>query len=529
MRPLAALVFLLASTGASAQPRAPRCFAACQRVVTDARARATVCGACLTASDQPAPWLSQLSQEPPGVLADEDWEVRWGALLARARRERSTAPRQLARWLARAKGDELDRACLTAVHGAGGTRQALAELLSFEATGDRRARERCSSRERALREALWVELYAEDAATRREALDHLSRAFDRSPAREVLDALPSHPSAFDALMLDLLDDWAAGTPGTAPRALLAAAGGADVAAMNRLLAVASQRRDAARAALTATETDQRRVALSKLAALAPLSEAELLAALGDEVAPHRVRAARALARGEGRTVAAATAARLSGERPASEAQRRALIEATASAAEADCAPRLLEGWRSASLAWTLRRQALVGAASCSWSVVEPEVKAALAASHAERAAAVAALGFAPRTEALTEQLSFALGAREEAVRVAACDAIRQQRWRGGLGRVERLAADPSPAVRGAALRALAALDAPGLEARLVRALDGDPEAMVRAAAGELLSLCGGWQALSALEKAARGDPDPGVKLVAGQTLRKLRPEESPHP
>ena len=128
------------------------------------------------------------------------------------------------------------------------------------------------------------------------------------------------------------------------------------------------------------------------------------------------------------------------------------------------------------------------AASCSWTETSGDVETALLApGELERAAAVGALGFAPRSEQLTERLTRALAAPEPALRAAACQAIGQQRWRAGTARLLALAGDPAPPVRSEAMRALVALDAPGLDAKLSAALETDPAAPVRATAAELLA------------------------------------------
>ena len=120
MRPLATLCLLLVTTSAFGQSRVSRCWAACERNVSDPRLRATACGACLTSPDQGAAWLSRLPELPAQLLTDEDWEVRWAGLLAVARKTKSTAPHQLALGLARAqRGEVVQRACLSAVHAAG--------------------------------------------------------------------------------------------------------------------------------------------------------------------------------------------------------------------------------------------------------------------------------------------------------------------------------------------------------------------------------------------------------------------------
>lgn len=506
-----------------AQSRASRCFAACERNVADPRLRASACGACLTSPEPGAPWLSRLPALPPGLLEDPDWEVRWAALLVEGKKVKGTAAHQLALWLARAetgRGEEVQRACLTAVHAAGALKTPLATLLA----ADPPAAKTCAARERELRDALWLDLYAESAPTRREALTHLAHPFGRTPARVLLDALPSHAQAFDELVLDTLASWSLEAELSPAASLLSTATPADVAAMNRVLAVYARRLDAARPLLASPDEMVRRQGLGQLMELAPLSERELLGALADPVPGLRLHAARALARGEARSLAAMTEGRLSGEKPATQAQQLVLLELVGARHEPDCAATVLKTWRDPARAAHLRRRALAVAASCSWKESHADVEAAFSApGELERASAIAALGFAPRTEQLTERLTRATDAVEPALRAAACQAIAQQRWRGGTARLNALAADPDAEVRSAALKGLVVLDAPGLEGKLGALLEKDGSPVVRAAAAELLALFSSPRAISALSQAARNDMDPNVKLVAAQSLRKLAP------
>ena len=524
MRSPASLCLLLTlATTAAAQSRVSRCWAACERNVTDPRLRASACGACLTSPDQGAAWLARLPALPEHLLEDEDWEVRWAALLAQARASKSTAPRELARWVRRAQGEEVQRACLTALHAAGVAKTSLAALIA-----EVPAVQICTAREKALTDALWLDLYSQDPVARREALTHLARGFERAPARVVLDALPTHPPAFDELVLESLASWSLEADVSPAKSLLAAATPSDVATMNRVLAVYGRQREEANTQLAATEPAVRRQGLSRLAELAPLSEPELLTALAAPLPAMRLMAARGLARGEARSLAAMTEDRLSGSRPATAAQQLALIELVGDKHDADCAPTLLKTWADAARPEALRSRSLVVAASCSWAAAGPVVEAALfGPSEMERAAAIAALGFGVRSEQLTERLLHATDAPEPSVRRAACQAMAQQRWRGGVVRLLALAADEDAGVRTEALTSLVTLDAPAMERKLVAAMEKDPAPAVRASAASLLSRFSGVRVLSALSLAARNDTDANVKLVAAQSLRKLAPGSLP--
>jgi hypothetical protein len=511
------LVFLVLSLPAATfgQTRASRCWQACERNVTEPRARASACGTCLTRPDEPAAWLARAPVPTEQLLLDPDWEVRWAGLVQDARANRTTAARQLARWVTRVDDE---RPCVTAAHAAGLAKQSVAQLLENEPLALRA----CIAREPAVIAALSTELYAESAGTRREALRHLARALARPPARVVLDALPAHPAAFDPLVLETLRDVAFEEDATAPGALLATATPADVEAMNRALAVFSAQRDQARAQRASTDPTQRKEALRQLAALAPLSEPELLEAVLEADAGLRGMAGRGLARGEQGSFAAMASRRLSGARPATLAQQEALLRLMGDLHETDCAAVALETWRERARPVSLRTLALPIAASCEWAAAQEEVERALRSEpDVDRPAAVAALAFAPASAQLFERLERASTATSPEVRAAACDSIGARRWRGGAARVTSLLADPVGAVRLAAARAAFSLETPGLELKLVHLLEGDDDAAVRSEAASLLGRLGGPRAVTALHQAARNDTNTGVKLVAAQSLRKL--------
>ncbi len=493
--------------------------------MVEARQRATACGACLTAPDRADAWLSRLSAPPPGLLEDPDWEVRWAALLFEARKVKGTAAHQLALWLSGAKGEEATRACLTAVHAASAFKESLTALF----VDDPRAAKTCLAQEGVLRKALWVDLYSPSALLRREALTDLARAFERSTARVVLDALPFHAPEFDELVLDTLASWSV-EAGVAPAAsLMAAATPKDVETMNRVVAVYARKRDAAKPLLASPQEAARREGLGLLSELAPLSEPELLGALADPVYSLRVNAVSALARGETRSVAAMAGARLSGLKPATAAQQRVLLDLVGEKREADCAPIVLESWRDSTRDPALRARALAVAASCDWEATRDDVEAAFNAPAVfDRAAAVTALGFSPRSEQLTDRLLRASDAPEPALRSASCRAIGRQGWRGGAARLSAMTGDEEPEVRSEALTALVALDAPALEAKLSSALENDASPQVRATAATLLARFTSPRAISALSHASRNDTDANVKFVAAQSLRKLAPG-SPSP
>lgn len=512
---LAFLALALVATVALAQPRASRCWAACERNVTEPRARASACARCLTHPDDVAGWLAHTSLPLEQLLADPDWDVRWAALERAAKQRGHTPALELAAWYRSAPEADRSRACATALHAAGSARQPLARLLGREAA----LLEPCAR----LPTVLAVELYDEAATTRQQALRHLAVALERPAARLVLDVAPTRAAAFDPLLVDTLGELQGPAGQTAPAALLAAASPTDVSVMNRLLAVFAARHDAAKQKLgAATDVLARKAAMLELAALAPLSEAELLDGLTDAEQAVRLMALRGLARGEGTGLSEAAGRRLAGEKPATRAQRLAMLELMDATHEPACATIALSAWGHGSLEPDVRARALSTAAACRWEVAAAEVWRVLRSpALGDRVAGVGALASAPASEQLFEQLRHASGAPEAELRAAAIDSMAARRWRGGLGRVTALVTDEDARVRAAALRALLTLEAEGVESRLVSRLGADPAPEVRMLAAELLGRLGSPRAIGALREAARNDADPGVKLVVGQTLRRL--------
>lgn len=499
------------------QARVSRCWEACERNIDDARVRASACTACLTHPEDPAAWLVRAPTPSQRLLSDADWQVRWAGLEQDALTSHKTLSAVLTAWLTRLRDDELVRGCVTAVHGAGKSKQTLTALLGPQAT-------LCEKHLPQILQALDTQLYDERTGVRLEALRHRARALGVPPARVILDAVPGHPAGFDGLVLDTLSEYASEEATSAPAQLLSTARESDVGVMNRLLAVLSARADAARASLAkAKDPMERKEAMVRLVALAPLSEADLLEGIVDADASVRRTAVRGLARGTGGSIVAATKAFLSGQRPSTLAQQRALLLFMSDASEPDCATTALELWRTPTLEPELHRLCLPVAASCSWDTARPEVERIFRDNSppAEVAAAVAALASAPLGPQTMERLERALGHLEADVRARACDAVAYHRWRKATPRVTALTRDPVPAVRAAALVALAGLDAPSLEQALSHALDTDVDASVRSSAARLLGEFSGPRALAALTRAARNDTDANVKFVAAESLRKL--------
>ncbi|MFT3706473.1 MAG: HEAT repeat domain-containing protein [Archangium sp.] len=521
MRHVALLLLTCVATFAAAQqPRTSRCWTACERNVDDPRVRASACTACLTHPEDSAAWLARAPTPLTRLLNDDDWQVRWAGIEDASSKTKTEVSRSLAEWIGRAKDAELNRACITALHGAAKTKQTLDALLAKE----KPARESCRKHEKELVALLQVELYDERLPVRREALLHGAMALGLSPARLVLDSVPAHPASFDTLVLETLEEVASTEPFTGPAQLLAAAKQEDVAVMNRLLAVYGAQRDDARVRLeTKTDATERKEAINTLARLAPLSDSELLKALDDKDPAIRRGGAHGLGRGLGGTIATAAEKFVLQTSPASLSQQSALIKFMGDANDSNCAEVAMRIWNTGALDSTLRRRALPVAASCEWAAARETVESILRseAKGMPLAAAVASLASAPRNDQLLERLEQAVRNVDGAVRAAGCEAIAAHRWRNGISRVMPLLRDPEAPVRAAAIDALMLLDAPNLDTPLAHLLEGDPSAEVRVAAARVLGTLGGPRALATLTAASRNDTDSNVKLVAAESLRKL--------
>lgn len=500
MRRFVVLLILLCGV-ADAQTRVTRCYEACNRYVSDPRLRATSCATCLRAKDDTHTWLQALPEVPLLMLADADWKVRWAAVGDQARRAKITPEAQLKLWLSKAQNDELLRACLTAAH-----------VVSPLPTT-------CRANAAEVRRTLEVELYDEALARRVDALTALSKAFGISRGRAVLDVVTTRAAEFDALLFDALSE---ATPDGEPPAvaqLLAVAKENDIAAMNRILAVVNARTNAARPLLDG-DHPTRMEAIRALRRLLPTSEPELMSVLLIDDLTARDSAMRGIGYSENRTVSRMAEARFFGEKTATKEQQAALLGLLGEVHDKDCAAVALRVWKSPG---PLQLPALRIASFCSWPEASADVELALRDDDVlKRAMAVESLGFAPNSPQLQERLQFAAAAKEPEIRGAAAKAIGSRRWRGGTQRIEALMNDADPTVRVEALKAARALDAPGVETKLARALESDAGADVRRTAAELLALSPSPLARATLEKAAKSEKDERVKMVVERALRRIR-------
>lgn len=495
------LLLVLLCGAADAQTRVTRCYEACNAYVSDARLRATSCASCLRAKDDGHAWLQALPEVPVAMLRDDDWKLRWAAVVELARRAKVAPDVQLKTWLSKAQGVELLRGCSTAAH-AGSPLPPTCRSIAPE-----------------VRRALEVELYDEALARRVDALTALSKAFTISRGRVVLDVVTTRAAEFDALLFDALTEATPDGEAPAVTQLLAVARENDVAAMNRLLAVVNARTNAARPSLAGDHLT-RMEAIRTLRRLLPTSEPELMSVLSIDDLTARDAAVRAIAAAESRSVSRMAEARFFGEKPATDDQQAALLSLLGDVHDKDCAAVALRVWR---VPGPLRLGALKVAAFCAWPEAAADVELALRDDDVHtRAAGVEALGFAPTSQQLLERLQFAASAKEPEIRRAAAKAIGARRWRGGTQKLEALMNDAAPSVRVEAVKAARAVDAPGIEAKLARSLENDPAPEVRRTAAELLALSPSPMARATLEAAAKKEKDESVKMVVERALRRIR-------
>jgi HEAT repeat protein len=305
-------------------------------------------------------------------------------------------------------------------------------------------------------------------------------------------------------------------------ALLRDATERDAELVNRLLAVYSVLRDKNRPLLRSTEKDARRQAVGALAPLAPLSAPELTQALDDQQASIRMAAARAIARGEGRSVTEAAEARLSGVSPAPPAEKRRWLALLSDVDDPKCAQLTRRTWQDETQPDAVRAEALVSLAGCARKNALPDLtQAAGAPNVALQAGALRAVLLLPREPSVVPLVERALGSTDDAVLMAACEAVGAHRLAPLSPRLLPLLDHQTGAVRFEALKATHALDSRKALPRVIAALEKDPDALVRTRSTTLLTEVGGPLAVAALANASKTDADDRVKIAATEGLRKL--------
>lgn len=464
-------------------------------------------------------WLFKLPEVPAGAFTDDDWLVRWSALRAEAKlNTRTTADRGLAARIVESQGEERKRWCLTGLLAAGAQPTTLDALLAVRPE----AQAACKAIEGAVYLAGADELLAPDVNRAHEALRLVSAGRGTGPARVVLDLMLVKPSEADETLANLLVLHAERGGPPVGLAILKDATERDAPQVNRLLAIYAQLRDRNRPLLSSTEKDARRQAVVALAPIAPLSASELLVALNDQQASIRMNAARAIARGEGRTVTEAAEARLSGTTPAPAAEKRRWLTLLADVDDPTCVTLTRRTWRDATQPDAVRAEALVSLAGCARKAAVVDLTEASQTPNVTlQAGVMRAVLMLPREPAIVPLVETALASNADEVLAGAAQAIGAHRLTALSPRLSPLLDSQAALVRAEALKALATLDARKAQPLVITRLGQDADAEVRIAAAGLLAEVGGPLAVSALARASKNDADGRVKMAATEGLRRL--------
>jgi hypothetical protein len=524
----ALLVLLLLSADPRGGTGATGCWVSCQRHVQDTALRASLCQACIT-QGRPEGWVEALGQVRPvpreplrSALTDDQWRVRWEALRVLAKGRGVSEPRAAADWVLEASRGTQEEAeltaCLTAVRMAAEAGRTPAAF--FQKAGERgvAAAERIRARREAIREALGLELYAEDGTVRAEALAHLSLFLGLAPAQVVLETLEGRSESGDAAVASALKAVAERGASSVGRMLLDAATPANQARVNRLTALYSQEIQVLQGELASSDPVKRRSAVSALRPYGPLAQRELEQALNDPDRLVRQSAARGMARAEGFSLLEAAGRRL--RTSASLGAQLPWLEAVAR--EKACQPVLVAVASSPQQPPALRGEALALLSECDMPPrqrldgVSPFLRAPEALV---RAGAIRALGVGGAD--LSGVLTSGMEDPSPEVVAAAIDVAalqRQSRWADAIAK--RLL-EGTPLVRQAAASALEHLGRPHHVKALAECLRQDTVAAIRVSAAQALGVLGGPFAVSALSEAAQRDGDTHVQHVSREALRRL--------
>ena len=485
-----------------------------------------LCGRCLTDGTlDRGVWAVGLKDESPGpdqldsILKDDDWQVRWGGIRAVAAIKGFTEYRQLAVWIVDGH-DNLP--CLTVLHLAATRKMTPAVLLSPAGTMGPSAAALCWRKKDELKKDLEVQMYSADTITRREALVDLAAFLEAPPARVVLNAMASRePATDEAAALLLVEDAEAGGP-AAGAALLKAATRQDAGRVDRLLAVWSRTLDAQRQRLKSATVADRREAVAALSTIGPLGATELEGLLEDPDSTIRIAAGRALARGEGKTLAALAKEKLDPTLKTTQAVRIRWADFLGHAGADDCQPVLTNAIDDARLDDAVRAAALAALGGCAGAKAIPQIKKAMASkSPRKRIAALDALAEIPRAPEASELVATGLKDPESEVLAAAVRATAAQLLGAQLPVVMALLDHHAVEVRLAAAHALVKMGDGRAVAALARALKKDASPEVREACAAGLGQLGGPEALGPLTHASEKDASSRVKYVAGESLRRL--------
>jgi HEAT repeat protein len=463
-------------------------------------------------------WLFKTAEVPQGAFTDEDWLVRWSAVRADAKLKSTPPERRLAQLIEGGDDEARRRWCVTALLAAG------ARALTRDAFLDKepRALAACKAIDGSTYGLAAGEVLGPDVNRAHEALKCIAAARATGPARVALDLMIAKGEAVDEVVASLLVLQAERGGPPVGLTLLRDATERDKAQVDRLLAVYSRLRDRNRPLLSSSEKDARRQAIAALAPLAPLSSAELLVGLDDQQASIRMAAARALARGEGRSVTEAAEARLSGATAASPAEKRRWLTLLADVDDPACEALTRRTWRDETQPDVVRAEALVSLAGCARRAALPELTAAASQKNVTlQAGVMRAVLLLPREPGVVPLVEGALAATSDEVLAGAARAIGAHRLTTLGGQLPPLLEHQAPVVRAEALGALSALDPRKAQPLVIARLGQDPDVAVRVAAAGLLADVGGPIAVSALAKASKGDADERVKVAATASLRRL--------
>jgi HEAT repeat protein len=487
-----------------------RCRRPCE-ACSEARQRA-LCVKCGLDAEQMA-WLFKLPQVPQAAFEDDDWLVRWSAVKAEAKLTSKPPEKVLAAKIAAADGHLRKFWCLTALLAAGAQPRTLDAFITAP---------ECKPIEGSVYLAGAEELLQGDQNRALEALRLVSAARGTGPARVVLDLMAVRPVESDEALAALLVTHAERGGPPVGLAILRDAGERDTAQVDRLLVVYSALRDRTRPMLSSTEKEARRQAVAALAPIAPLSASELGTALSDQQASIRMAAARALARGEGRSVTEAAEARLSGTTPATAVEKRRWLTLLADVDDPACGALTRRTWRDATQPDGVRAEALVSLAGCGRRASLPDLEEASRSDNVMlHAGVMRAVLNLPREPAVVPLVERALGDPADEVLAGAARAIGAHRLTTLADQLKVLLDHRSATVRAEALTALSTLDPRKAQGTVIDRLAKDADAEVRVAAAGLLSDGGGPLAVSALARASKSDPDARVKMAATDSLRRL--------
>lgn len=467
---------------------------------------------------EPMSWLFKLAAVPSSAFHDDDWLVRWTAVRADATLKHLEPERRLAQLLEEdlsADGKKLW--CVTALEAAGARNLALDTFLEKAP----KALEACRAIDGPVYREAARGVLDPDVNRGIEAMVNTAVARKSGPARVVLDLMTVVSAADETLAMVLVTHAERGGPPVG-LALLRDATEHDAAQVNRLLAVYSTLRDKHRSLLTSSDKDARLQGVRALAPLAPLSAPELSVMVHDGQAAVRMSAARAIARGEGRSVTQAARARLSGETPATATEKRRWLTLLSDVDDPECVELTRRTWTDETQPDAVRADALVSLAGCARAQALPDLTRAMETPNVTlQAGVMRATLMLPREPAVVPLVERALGSTDDTVLSTACEALGAHRLSPLTPRLTPLFDHQAPSVRLEALRALHQLDARKAQPLAIARLKQDQDPTVREGAARLLGESGGPLAVSALASASKTDADDRVKLAASEGLRKL--------